>query len=114
MKRVNKFLDWLAVHITNAVGSMYCALMFCCLAGISLPDAIHGGVYTTIQWISQTFLQLVLLSIIMVGSKVLAKSSERRAEQDHKILREEFKEIKEILAEVHQLHKELHEVLKKE
>ncbi len=32
------------------------------------------------SWISQTFLQLVLLSIIIVGQNVLAAASDKRAE----------------------------------
>jgi hypothetical protein len=33
-----------------------------------------------VSWISQTFLQLVLLSIIIVGQNVLAAASDKRAE----------------------------------
>jgi hypothetical protein len=33
-----------------------------------------------VSWISQTFLQLVLLSIIIVGQNVLAAAADKRAE----------------------------------
>ncbi len=60
---------------------MWCAYAFAALALISLPAAISQGTVTTVSWISQTFLQLVLLSVIMVGQQVLAKASDKQALQ---------------------------------
>jgi hypothetical protein len=82
-KRENRFNDWLAITITNIVGTMWCAYAFACLAFISLPAAIRGGTSTLVAWIAQTFLQLVLLSIIMVGQKVAAEKSDRQLEQTY-------------------------------
>src|SRR5947208_4095444 len=83
-RRENGFNDWLAVKITNVVGTMWCAYAFAGLALISLPQAIRGGTATLVAWIAQTFLQLVLLSIIMVGQKVAAEKSDRQLEQTYK------------------------------
>ena len=69
MKRLN---TWVALKVTNAVATMWCAYIFAGLALISLPTAIAGGTSTIISWIAQTFLQLVLLSIILVGQKIQA------------------------------------------
>jgi len=74
------FLDKIAVYITSLVGTMWCAIAFTILALISLPDAIRGGKATIISWIAQTFLQLVLLSVIMVGQNLQNKHSEARAD----------------------------------
>ena len=74
----------IAVVITNAVGTMWCAYVFAAIALISLPQAIAGGVATLIAWIAQTFLQLVLLSVIMVGQKVSAAASDKQALQTYK------------------------------
>jgi hypothetical protein len=82
-KRETRFNDWLAVSITNIVGTMWCAYAFACLALVSLPAAIRGGTATLVAWIAQTFLQLVLLSIIMVGQKVAAAKSDRQLEQTY-------------------------------
>ena len=82
-KRENRFNDWLAVTITNVVGTMWCAYAFAALAVVSLPAAIAGGTATLIAWIAQTVLQLVLLSIIMVGQKVAAEKSDRQLEQTY-------------------------------
>ena len=70
-----------AVKITKAVGTMWCAYAFAALAFVSLPEAISSGnAVTLISWISQTFLQLVLLSIIIVGQNVLAAAADKRSE----------------------------------
>jgi hypothetical protein len=77
------FNGWLAVQITKVVGSMWCAYAFAGLALISLPAAIGQGTVAIVSWISQTFLQLVLLSVIMVGQQVLAKASDKQATQTY-------------------------------
>ncbi len=78
------FNGWLATIITKAVGTMWCAYLFAALALVSLPAAIHGGVATLVAWTAQTFLQLVLLSVIMVGQKVSAEASDKQALQTYK------------------------------
>lgn len=90
-----------AMLITNAVGTMWCAYLFAALALVSLPQAIAGGTATLIAWIAQTFLQLVLLSVIMVGQKVAAKASDKQALQTYK----DAEAILEIQDELHRLIK---------
>src|SRR5438874_7921412 len=78
---IARFNTRLAIKVTNAVGTMWCAYAFAALALVSLPAAIasHNPVIL-VSWVSQTFLQLVLLSIIIVGQNVLAAASDKRAE----------------------------------
>jgi len=78
------FNSKLAVKITNVVGTMWCAYAFAALALISLPAAIQAGTATFIAWFAQTFLQLVLLSIIMVGQKVASEKSDMQLEQTYR------------------------------
>jgi len=75
-----RFNSWFAVKVTNGVGTMWCAYAFAALAFVSLPQAItsHSAV-TLVSWISQTFLQLVLLSVIIVGQNVLAAAADKRS-----------------------------------
>ena len=84
---VGRFNSWLAVHITKAVGTMWAAYLFVVIALISLPSALHaflaGDTYVGIAWLSQSFLQLVLLPIIIVGQNVISASQDARAEADH-------------------------------
>jgi len=90
----------LALGITKRVGSMWCAYLFALLAIISLPAAIssHSPIII-VGWIAQTFLQLVLLPIIIVGQNVQAAASDARAESDH-----------ETLLAIHTLTSEVHEI----
>jgi hypothetical protein len=60
---------------------MWCAYAFAAFDLISLPAAIKGGTPTIISWVAQTFLQLVLLSIIMVGQNLQSTASDARNEQ---------------------------------
>ncbi len=76
-----------AVWITKSVGSMWCAYVFALLALISLPAAIRSrDPIVIVAWIAQTFLQLVLLPIIIVGQNVQAAADDARAESDHETL----------------------------
>ena len=108
------FNGWLAVAITNIVGTMWCAYAFAALAAISLPAAIAGGTSTLISWIAQTFLQLVLLSIIMVGQKVASTASDKQALQTYKdaeALLQISDEVQKLLALNTALTKEIHAVV---
>jgi hypothetical protein len=84
---IGHFNKRVAMLVTNAVGTMWCAYAFAALALVSLPAAIraHDSV-TLVAWISQTFLQLVLLSIIIVGQNIQAEATDARAEADHEML----------------------------
>jgi len=100
MSEVEGFNAKLAVIITHAVGSMAMAYIFCLIALTSLPAIlIQAGVLTKgdvpnfltkpgliliVAWIAQTFIQLVLLSIIMVGQDVQSIASDARAENTFK------------------------------
>jgi hypothetical protein len=97
---VGRFNTWLAVKITKTVGSMWMAYIFAAITLISLPAAIASGqVIIIVAWIAQTFLQLVLLPIIIVGQNVIQATNDARAEADH-----------ETLTAVHQLTVEVHAI----
>lgn len=91
----------LAVIITKLVGTMWCAYIFAAIALISLPAAIRGGTASLVAWVAQTFLQLVLLSVIMVGQKVAAAASDKQALQTYK----DTEALLKIQDEVHRLIK---------
>jgi hypothetical protein len=81
---VTRFNAFLGEGITKGVGTMWCAYAFAIISFISLPEAIHAGKSALISWIAQTFLQLVLLSIIMVGQKVEGAAADTRADDTYK------------------------------
>ena len=72
-----------ALILTTTVGTMWCAYAFSVLALIALPQALQGGLLPIIQWVSQTFIQLVMLSVIMVGQNILSRASDKRADETY-------------------------------
>ena len=77
---INRFNTKVAIIITSVVGSMWCAYAFALFDLISLPAATRSGAPALVTWVAQTFLQLVLLSVIMVGQNVQAAAADKRAE----------------------------------
>jgi tetratricopeptide (TPR) repeat protein len=82
-----RFNSWLALRITKSVGSMWCAYLFALLAFVSFPAAINShDPIIIVSWVAQTFLQLILLPIIIVGQNVQAAANDARAQSDHETL----------------------------
>jgi hypothetical protein len=91
------------LRITLVVGTMWCAYIFTVLALFALPSAIKQGTYFIVVWLSSSFLQLVLLPIIIVGQNIQAAASDKRAEETYKdaeaVLRESEEIQKHLLAQ---------------
>ena len=87
---VGRFNNRLAALVTKGVGTMWAAYLFAAIALVSLPGAIdayrRGDTVLAIGWLSQSFLQLVLLPIIIVGQNVISAHQDARAETDHETL----------------------------
>ena len=79
VKKVEGFNAKLAVTLTSGIGTMACAYLFALLALAGLPAALRPGGMGFVPWFAQTFLQLVLLSVIMVGQNVQAAAGDHRA-----------------------------------
>lgn len=104
-----KLLDKVAIFITKIVGTMWCAIAFTLIALIGLPDAISGGKYEFINWFTQTLLQLVLFSVVIVGQNLQSRHSQRRAEIEYDTSIKSEAEIESILAHLENQN----EILKK-
>jgi len=94
LSEVEGFNAKFAVIVTSGVGTMACAYLFALLAFVSLPAILiqahvlkasdvptfftKPGLIVIVAWIAQTFLQLVLLSIILVGQRVQSAASDAR------------------------------------
>src|ERR1019366_4164011 len=86
-----------AILVTGVVGTMWCAYAFSILALVALPSALKSGdPFQLVQWISQTFLQLVLLSVIIVGQNIASRSSDKRADMTYKDAEATFHEAQQI------------------
>jgi hypothetical protein len=97
--RAEGFNAKVAVIITRGVGTMACAYVFCVIALVSLPAILieagalrqsdapsfltKPGLILIVAWVAQTFIQLVLLSIIMVGQNVQSIASDARSEKTY-------------------------------
>jgi hypothetical protein len=79
MGEVDGFNAKFAVLITRLVGTMWCAYLFAVIALIGLGPALAKGGEGPVAWVAQTFLQLVLLSVIMVGQNVQSLASDARS-----------------------------------
>jgi hypothetical protein len=85
----------IGLAITVGVGTMICAYVFALIALVSLPDTLAqaglnigftlgSGTILLVAWISQAFLQLVLLPVIIVGQNIQARAADKRAESTYK------------------------------
>jgi hypothetical protein len=107
--------EWL----TNKVGTMWCAALFAMIALAGLPKAIAERNF--VDWFIQNFLQLVLMSVILVGQDVQSKKTEKLIKETHQASKAEFdlaksnlvlaqKELEElrlISADIHRILSEL-------
>jgi hypothetical protein len=111
--KVNNFNSKFASLITKGVATMWCAYAFVALTLVSLPATLktHNAV-DIVQWIAQTFLQLVLLSIIMVGQNQASAGVEQKINETHAASLGEFELAKEARLIAHQELAELHEIAK--
>ena len=85
--QIRDFNKKIALFVTEKVGIMICAYLFALMALISLPEALSSeDPLEIISWIAETFLQLVLLSIIIVGQNIQSEISEQQAQTDRETL----------------------------
>jgi hypothetical protein len=113
-----------ALWITDHVGTMGCAYLFTIIALISLPTILKQAGFgigfdfgdstvAIIAWIAQTFLQLVLLSVIMVGQDVQSKAADKRAESTYKDAEAVLHEATQIQAHLAEQDKVLADIIAK-
>jgi len=113
MNRIQQFNAAVGLKITNGVSTMWCAYAFSAIALVSLPQTLaSGNLITIVSWLAQTFLQLVLLSIIMVGQDEKAKSTEQKINETHEASLAEFELAKNARANAALELKELKEIAK--
>lgn len=112
-KFFTRFNRKLALAITSSVGTMTCAYLFAAIALISLPKAIAShDVLVIVSWIAQTFLQLVLLSIIMVGQQIGNEQVNKQIAETHSAALAEFELAKSQVEELKKISAEVHELLR--
>lgn len=119
--RYARFNKRVATSITKNVGTMTCFWLFTCLAMMSLPatlvlvgwvpktvswlpDFVLGlGWIYLVQWIAQSYFQLVLLPALMVGQSIQNSAADARAAkqfEDTEVLRSDVTFLKEMVIEL--------------
>ena len=122
MSWINNFNQKIATKITGFVSTMWCAYIFAAIALISLPAAIKTGeLIVIIAWVAQIFLQLVLLSKIMVGQDASIRGMQQKIDETHtasiaefelakqsqEIANKEMVQLTEITSEMHKLIRDI-------
>jgi len=93
-----KPLDRLGLSITRGVGTMVTAGIFAVLALISLPAALAShSALVIVAWLAQTFLQLVLLPIIMVGQNIQSRHGEAVADTAFATTQTTYKDLEHLI-----------------
>ena len=93
-----RFQDRLALRITLLVGTMTTAGIFALISLFALPDAIKShNIIIIVAWVSQAFLQLVLLPIIIVGQNLQGQHTEVRAEEEFETTTTSYHDLEHIL-----------------
>ena len=95
-KAAGSFNQKLAILLTKSVGTMICAYIFALLAIIGYPG-FNATPTQWVQWISQTFIQLVMLSVIMVGQSVLGRKQELQADEQFRTTMSTYHDIEQIM-----------------
>lgn len=98
---------------------MWCAGLFAILALAALPKALSENNF--VDWLIQDFLQLVLMSVILVGQDVQSKKTEKLirgthrasvdefeiAKRNQELASQELEELRLISADIHRIISEL-------
>jgi hypothetical protein len=88
-----RFNKRVALLITNNVGTMTCFWLFCVVALLALPAALveahvisptigligEAGFVIVVEWLAQSFIQLVLLPALMVGQNLQNVAADARS-----------------------------------
>ncbi|HXR23218.1 MAG TPA: hypothetical protein VN786_11735 [Acidimicrobiales bacterium] len=88
-----RFNKRVALLITNNVGTMTCFWLFCVVALLALPAALveahvvsptigligEAGFVIVVEWMAQSFIQLVLLPALMVGQNLQNVAADARS-----------------------------------
>ena len=111
---IGRFNAKVGLKITLIVGTMWAAYLFTLLALVSAPSAFQSGQKLVIvAWIAQTFLQLVLLPIIIVGQNVQAAAADARSQATYDDASAVLEEAKQIQAHLQVQDSAIQQILAK-
>ena len=109
--RIVSFNDWVAVKVTEYVSTMWCAYAFAVIAVYGAKDVDWHNSTQAVQWLSQTFIQLVMLAVIMKGQDVQTRKALVEQHEMHDAVMAEHAELDEIIDWVRE-QKRLEKIIK--
>jgi len=108
------FNTWLAVMLTKGVGTMWTAYVFVLLAIVGLLgllNLLNPITFLLATWVSQQFLQLVLLPVILVGQNVLSRKAELQADEQFQFTDKSYHDIEQVMAHLDKQDEKILEIL---
>ena len=90
----------LAILLTKSVGTMWTAYIFALIAVVGLfaiLQVFNPIVALLVAWASQTFIQLTLLPVIMVGQNVLGRKAELQADEQFRTTVSTYHDIEQVM-----------------
>jgi hypothetical protein len=105
-----KMNDYLAIKMTTIFGSMNTFWLLFVMVMIPIVPALSFTM-PTIQFISSGVIQLVALPLILVGSNLIGAAAEKRAEEDHEMLKQQTETILKEFEEIKALHQDMHQLI---
>jgi hypothetical protein len=84
----DNFNGRIALKLTALVGTMQAGYLFALIAVIALPSVLGytwfpARTLLIVAWISQTFIQLVMLAVLQIGQNLQAKGADARSQQTY-------------------------------
>jgi len=104
----------ISLYITSKVGTIGCAIFFAIIAFISLPSVIAShDALIIVGWVAQTFLQLVLLPVILLGQNLQSRHSEYLAEATYENDIDMHNDVDIIKSEIQKMSKDIKKLIDK-
>ena len=95
---MNKLSDRIMDAIADSLSTKTCFVIFCIIAFVPLAVQMPRDILGWQQWISQTAIQLIALSVLAIVAKKESREQQKMLQETHDKVLEEFNMIKEELA----------------
>ena len=105
----------IGVFLTKHIGTMWAAYSFMVLAIVgffAIIGVLPPTVALLVAWASQTFIQLVMLPVIMVGQNVLGRKAELQSDEMFATSQHSFSDIVQIMEHLDAQDQEILKIVK--
>ena len=106
-RKINAFNEKIAVKGASLFGSMWTTYIFCIWGLLGMLPHIPEHFSNFVLMVSSSWLQLFALPLISVGNAVNFRIQERRAKQDHNMIKAELEKLDLILGRLDKIETNL-------